>query len=67
MMPAIQQYQPGDPIWWHDQPHRGYGAFHPVKASFVKYNDKTVTIAAHLANGGTREKTVPLSSIEPRT
>lgn len=63
----VHHYQPGDPVWWYDQPRQGYGAFRPVKADFVKSNTKTVTIAVYLARGGTKEKRVSPASIKPRT
>lgn len=54
------QYSPNEPIWAHSN----YGD--PVKATFVKYNKKTVTIIVHFKVAGDSRHYVKIDEISPR-
>jgi hypothetical protein len=56
------QYTPGQPLWLF----QGFRS-DPVKATFVRYNKKTVTITIHRTYAEDINKTVDISDISPRT
>ena len=54
------QYKPNDPIWYKSN----YGD--PIKATFIKYNKKTVTIIIHFKVSGDSRHFVKVDQISPR-